>query len=142
MEIKRYKPKFDKLYAYIIAATAVVVLISLLLTVADHSVGGGIVTGATALFIGYFLVSPCFGYVELRKSAVFIKFGFILKREIPYDRIRGVEKKRTAIADSMLSLKNAMEHVNIKYNNFDLYSVSVADNDGLMEEIKKRCGMQ
>jgi hypothetical protein len=39
----------------------------------------------------------------------------------------------------MVSLKNAIEHVNIKYNSFDVTTVSVVDNDGFIEELKERC---
>ena len=35
----------------------------------------------------------------------------------------------------MISLKNAFEHINIKYNTFDLFSVSVVENEELMEQI-------
>jgi hypothetical protein len=42
----------------------------------------------------------------------------------------------------MLSLKNALEHVNIKYNNFDIVSVSVVDNDGFIEELNTRRRMR
>jgi hypothetical protein len=38
----------------------------------------------------------------------------------------------------MASLKNALEHVNIKYNTFDIVSVSVVDNDGFIEELNTR----
>jgi hypothetical protein len=139
MENKRFKPKFDRLYFWITFPTALLVLGMLVLTAIERSIGGGIVTACTAVFIGYFLVSPCFGYVELREETLFVKFGFILKREIPYKSIRGIEKKHTAIADSMLSLKNAMDHVNVKHGSFDCTSVSVRDEDTMIEEIKKRC---
>ena len=38
----------------------------------------------------------------------------------------------------MMALKNAIEHVNIKYNTFDVTTVSVADNDGFIEELDRR----
>ena len=138
MEKKRFKPKFDKLYFGIAFPTAAFVLAVLVLTAIWKATGGWIIMACTAILVGYLLVFPCFGYVELREETVFIKFGFFLKREIPYARIRGIEKKRTAIADSMLSLKNAMDHVNIKYESFDCVSVSIRDEDGMIDEIKRR----
>ncbi len=140
-DIKRYKPKFDKLYFWITVPTLAIVLGALVLTGVIHAIGGTIVMAATLLFTAYFLISPCFGYVDLRQTSVFVRFGFFLTREIPYEKIRGVEKKRTVIADSMLSLKNAMEHVNIKHGSFDVTSVSVKDNDALMTEIRVICGI-
>lgn len=139
MERKRYKPRFDKLYYLITGFTAAFTLALLLLPMLDPSVGGWIVTGGTVLCVAFFLISPLFGYVELRESTVFIKFGIFLKREIPYTAVRGLEKKRGAIADSMISLKNAMDHLNIKYNAYDAVSVSVKDEEGLINELKARC---
>ena len=86
--------------------------------------------------VTYFLVSTLAGYVELRENSVFIRFGFFMKREIPYSKIRGVSKERKFYADSILALKNSFEHVNIKYNTFDMISVSVVGNDELMEAIE------
>ena len=90
------------------------------------------------LFVAYFLISPLFGYVELRQDTVFVKFGFILKREIPYKSIRGVSRERKFYSDSMLALKNSLEHINIKYNSFDMVSVSVVNNELLTERLEAR----
>lgn len=138
MKNLRFYPKIDKLYLWITLPTAALMLLLLVLTGVFRSTGGLIVMACTAVFVGYFLISPCFGYVELREETVFIKFGFFLKREIPYARIRGIEKKRTAIADSMLSLKNALNHVNIKYASFDYVSISVKNEEKMIDEIKRR----
>ena len=35
-------------------------------------------------------------------------------------------------------MENAFTHINIKYNSFDVISVSVTENDLLMEELKTR----
>lgn len=90
------------------------------------------------VFTLYFLVSPLVGYVELRPDTMFIKYGFILKREIAYKSIRDVKKERKLYSESMLSLKNAIEHVNIKYNNFDVTTVSVKDNDKFIIDLNAR----
>ena len=90
------------------------------------------------VFTLYFLVSPLVGYVELRPDTMFIKYGFILKREIPYAKIREIKKERKLYSESMLSLKNAIEHVNIKYNNFDVTTVSVKDNDKFIIDLNAR----
>jgi hypothetical protein len=37
-----------------------------------------------------------------------------------------------------MSLNNALEHIDIRYNTYDVVSVSVVDNDALIEEIDKR----
>ena len=139
MENKRYKPKVDKLFYLIMIPTAVVVLAPVIIC--------GILV-PTTLFITvpvlllttYFLITTLFGYAELRESSLYIKYGFIMSKEIPYDKIRGVEKERSIISTSTLSIKNALDHVNIKYNRFDVTTVSLDDNDDFINELNKRCG--
>ena len=69
---------------------------------------------------------------------MFVKLGFFMKKEIPYNKIRDAVKERKLYADSMSSLKNALDHVNIKYNTFDVLSVSVIGNDDLVKRLKVR----
>lgn len=138
MERKRYKPKFDKLFFFILIPTAILLLGLLILAVLAPSTFGNIIIVGTVLFTAYFFISPCFGYAELREQTLFIKFGFLMKKEIPYAHIRGIEKKRTAIADSMLSLKNAMEHINVKCNAFDVFSLSLKEEEDFINELKAR----
>ena len=139
METKRYKPMLDKLF-YILSAVT-------LLIVATPTVVCGILAPTTlfimipiCLFTAYFFVTTLFGYVELRESTVYIRYGFIMKREIPYSKIRKVEKERSLISPSINSIKNSIEHVNIKYNTFDITTVSVKGNDELIRELNERCG--
>ena len=140
MERIRFKPSFDRLFVVIFASTgaimlALTLLVILALPYAPYTL---LTILATDVFVLYFVVSPIFGYVELREETVFIKFGFILKREIPYKKIRGFGRERRWYADSMLALKNSLDHVNIKYNSYDMVSVSVRDNDRLISEIEAR----
>ena len=140
MEMKRYKPQFDKLYFCILIPTNALI-VALFVVALLTSPGASITVGATLVFVNYFLLSPAFGYLELREDGVFIKFGFVMKRYIPYKTIRGIEKKRQFHADSMLSLKNAIDHVNIKYNKFDMVSVSVKGSDELVAELCEIAGV-
>ena len=138
MSEKRYRPLIDKLFWWItVVCVAFMAGMAVMLILMPDPVALVIVLLCTGL-IGYFLISPLFGYVELREKCVFIKCGFFVKREIPYERIRGVEKGRKWYSDSMISLKNAMEHLNIKYNRFDLLTVSVIGNDELMARLEER----
>ena len=61
-----------------------------------------------------------------------------MKKSIPYSKIRGIELERKWYSETMMSLKNSMDHVNIKYNSFDVTAVSVIDNEELVSELKKR----
>lgn len=139
MDNKKYKPKVDKLFYLVMIPTMIIVLAPVIIC--------GILVPTTLfitvpilLFTTYFLITTLFGYVELQESSLFIKYGFIMSKEIPYDKIRGVEKERSIISTSTLSIKNALDHVNIKYNKFDVTTVSIDDNDDFINELNKRCG--
>ena len=139
MDNKKYKPKVDKLFYLVMIPTMIIVLAPVIIC--------GILVPTTLfitvpilLFTTYFLITTLFGYVELQESSLYIKYGFIMSKEIPYDKIRGVEKERSIISTSTLSIKNALDHVNIKYNKFDVTTVSIDDNDDFINELNKRCG--
>ena len=139
--IKRYKPRFDRLVYGIAIFTAVVVLGALIPSFCGGGAFAIAVTPGTLILCGYFLVSPCFGYAELREGTLLVKFGFFLSREIPYEKIYAIEKKHTMVADSILSLKNAMDHLNVKYNRFDLVSLSLQNEENFIEVLCERCGI-
>ena len=140
MENQRYKPLFDKLF-WIIFIPTVLLLGAVSVIMILESVWLIFLAAGIDLFTLYFLISPAFGFAELRENTLFIKYGFFMKREIPYGKIRGIEKERRVYSESMLSLKNSMEHINIRYNTFDVTTVSVKDNDGFMREIALRAGL-
>lgn len=136
MTMKRYKPKIDKLYYLIAVPTSMLLIV---FTVLSALVPKMIFLMLSVdVFAAYFLLSSLFGYVELREKTLFVKYGFVLKREIPYSKIRGIEAERKWYSHSMLSLKNSLEHVNIKYNSFDVTCVSVKDNDAFIKELEER----
>ena len=140
MKNERYKPKVDKLFWWLFSITNGVLLAILIPT----SIGAPstiFINLPIFLFTNYFFISSLFGYVELRESELFIKYGFFLKRSIPYAKIRRLEKDRKFYTESILSLKNAMEHVNIRYNSFDVTSVGVTDNDALIAAINEKRGV-
>ena len=134
--MRKFKPLVDKLYYIIMIPT--VTLLVVLTAVAAISPLSLLASIPVDLFVIWFFVSPLFGYVELREKSLYIKYGLILKKEIPYDKIVRVEKERRFYSESMMSLKNALEHVNIRYNRYDLTCVSVVGNDELIEEIDRR----
>ena len=139
MPTMRYKPKIDKLFWWITVPTAVL-LIGMTVGFAFLSpLSVLFVMIPTDLFTFYFLISPLFGYVELRDEVLYIKFGFFMKREIPYSKIRGTSFERKFYSDSMMSLKNSLDHVNVKYNTFDLVSVSVVENEEFVGDLLARC---
>lgn len=136
MKNKRYKPLVDKLFFAIWIPTS---LLMIAVTVVSAFTPISLFIMITVdVFTFYFLVSSLVGYVELRENTLFAKFGFIIKREIPYGKIRGLVKERKAYSESMLSLKNSMEHINVKYNTYDVITVSVVNNDDFIKELERR----
>ena len=139
MENVRLKPQIDRLFWLIWTPT--LILLAVGTVIAASSVVALLILIATDIFTLYFLLSPLFGYVELRARTVYVKFGFFVSREIEYARIRSVNIERKWYSESMLSLKCAYEHVNIRYNTFDVLTVSVQDNATLAAELDSRRGM-
>ncbi len=136
MENKRYKPSVDKLFWWS-AGAAIAIMIPMTIISAFSPITL-IITIPIDLLVAYFLISPFFGYVELRDKSVLIKFGLILKKEIPYSKIRKIQKDRKCYSESILSLKNALDHVNIRYNTYDVTTVSVVNMDSFIEELNER----
>ena len=136
VENKRFLPLVDRLYWFIWVPTLLILIVGTVLSAC--SLIALLILIATDIFTLYFLVSPLFGYVELREKTVYIKFGFIISREIEYTRIRKVETERKFYSESMTSLKCAFEHVNIKYNRFEVVTVSVKNNSALVAELEAR----
>ena len=134
--MKRYKPMVDKLFYIICLPT--LALMAVLTLISFPSPLALFIMVLSDLLVLYFLLSPLFGYVELREECLFIKYGLLLKKKIPYNKIRGVERKRSFYSESMMSLKNSFEHLNIKYNTFDVTSVSVKENGELLAELERR----
>ena len=136
MENKIYKPKVDRLFYIIWIPTVLLLIAGTVITCFD--IIPLLLMLSVDIFTLYFLVSLLVGYVELRPDSMFVKYGFIIKREIPYTNIREIKKERKLYSESMMSLKNAIEHVNIKYNSFDVTTVSVTDNDAFIIELTSR----
>lgn len=134
MDIKRYKPLIDKLFWIISIPTAFLCVGATVISMS--AIFAFVLMIFVDLLTLYFIVSPLFGYVELRKGCLFIKFGFFLKKEIEYKKIRGMEIVKKYYSDSLISLKNSYEHVNIMYNRFEIVSISVKDNKKLTEELE------
>ena len=136
MSTKRYKPMFDKVFWFVWMPLIIYLLIMTVISLFEpYAI---IVMVLTDLFCLFFMLSPFAGYVELRESSLYIRFGFILKREIAYNKIRELNKEKRFMTQSIPSLKNAMEHVNIKYNKYNIVAVSVIGNDELIEELNER----
>ena len=136
MEARRYTPLTDSLFWIIFIPTvSVLIAVSAVCFAAPKAL---FVIVPVDLFTLYFLLSPLFGYAELRDKCLFIKYGFFMKREIPYGKIRAVEKERKFYCESMLALKNSFEHINVRYNAYDLTVLSVRDNDVFISELNAR----
>lgn len=136
MQNEKFKPLIDKLFYIIFIPTSALLLLAT--AFACFAPVALLIMLPVDIFTFYFMLSPLFGYAELREDSLFVKFGFIMKRDIPYEKIRGVKKERKLYSESMTSLKNAVEHVNIKYNSFDVITISVVDNDKFIEKLQAK----
>ena len=136
MNTLKYKPKIDALFFIIFIPTNILLISGVVL--ASFAPTSLFVMLPVFLFSNYFFISPLFGYVELRESTLFIKYGLFMKKEIPYSKIRAVEKERKWYSETMMSLKNSFEHVNVKYNSFDVTAVSVKDNEGFITAVNDK----
>ncbi|MBR7116715.1 MAG: PH domain-containing protein [Clostridia bacterium] len=140
MDNKRYKPYFDKLYLFIVLPTvAILAAATTIVCIFPDIIAICVILFTDALVI-YFLVSPLFGYAELGERSLFIKYGLIMKREIPYEKIREVTKERRFYSEAIMSLKCAMPHLHIKYGSFDVTDISVVGMDELLSELNARIG--
>ena len=139
MENKIYKPLIGKMF-YVISIPTALLLIAVTITAVYTP--ALLIMIPTDLLTLYFIISPLFGKVTLTEEGIVVKFGFFATRIVPYSHIRSLEKVRKWYSDSTMSLKNSMEHVNIKYNRFDIVSVSVTDNDGFIAEVNSRIKKQ
>ncbi len=137
----RFRPKVDRLY-FILMIPTLLILLGVMVPTGIAEPSTLYLTTPILIFVLYFFVSPLFGYVETRDDGLFIKYGFFIRRSIPYGKIRSLCKKRAFYSDSIISLKNSYEHVDIKYNAFDFTAVSVKDNDALISVIQERMGNQ
>ena len=136
MENKVYKPLFDKSFYIIWIPT--LLLLAVATFISASAVVALLILIAADVFTLYFLFSSLSAYAELRADCLYIKFGFIIKREIPYSSIRGVKKEHKIIAETIFSIKNALDHVVIKYNKFDAVTVSVKENDSFISALEER----
>ena len=139
MKNQRYLPLIDRMFVILVVSILAIVLTPTIIC-GIEAPSTLFITIPILLFSLYFIVSPLFGYVELGEESLFIRYGFIMTKEITYDSIRCLEIERKVISPSVMSVKNALEHVNIKYNRFDITSVSVRGNRTFTEEINSRCG--
>lgn len=136
MKNERFSPLIDRTWFYICIPTALLLIAATVISLS--SVGALILMIAVDAFTLYFLLAPLYSYVELREKGLFIQYGLVIKREIPYESIREIKKDNRFYAETMLSIKYAREHVEIRYGKFDVTTVSVKNNDIFVEKIKER----
>ncbi len=91
MESQKFKPLIDK--SFFIIWTPTLILLAAATVIAAFDLLAFLILLSVDVFTLYFLLSSIVGYVELREDTLFIKFGFILKKEIQYGKIREIKKR-------------------------------------------------
>ena len=83
---RKFKPLIDKLYWIIFIPTVAFMLI--MTVIASFSVTALFIIIPVDLTVVYLLISPLFGYAELREDSLFIKYGLLLKKDVLGNRLR------------------------------------------------------
>lgn len=138
--MRRYSPMVDKLFWILFIPTNILVL-GCVVVPSVFEPSTLFITLPIFLFVNWFFISPLFGYAELREDHVLVRYGIILKRTIPYASVKSVARERRFYSDALMSLKNAFEHVCIRYGFCDVTVLSLKDNDGFAAELRLRCGI-
>ena len=136
MKDKIYKPLIDKYFYYI--WTPITILLAICTYISLFEVTSFFIMVSTDIFTFYFMISSLIGYCKFKEETLYIRFGFILKIEINYKDIIEIKKERGVMTYTMLSLKNALDHITIKYNKYDFVTVSVKDNDKFIKDLKSK----
>ncbi len=134
----KFKAKLDIVYIVIYVIVGIVMLAPSIVSLITKDYITALICLIPFILILFMIISMVCGYARLDDDCLFIKYGFVFKRSIPYEKIRSYELQRKFYCESLLSLKNAMEHVEIKYNKFDNTCVSVRDNIVFLEQLHKR----
>ena len=138
MTNKRYKPLFDKLF-YITSVLTFILVVTPTVVCGIHAPSTLFITLPVFLFTAYFFISPLFAYAELGEDALFIKYGLMISHSIPYNKIRAIKSERGMTNHSILSIKNALVHTNIKYNTFDETTLSLKEMDEFLRDLNEKC---
>lgn len=138
----KYKCKIDKGYLIFYLVLELLFLIVPIVSFILKDIIEGLVELIPFAIITFCFTSSLNAYVILHENELFIKYGFILKKSIPYEKIIGIEKKKQFICESIIAIKNSKEHIDIKYNKFDVTSISVKNNDFFINELKEKIALK
>ena len=136
MKDKIYKPLIDKYFYYIWAP--ITILLAICTYISLFEVTSFFIMVSTDIFTFYFMISSLVGYCKFQEETLYIRFGFILKIEINYKDIIEIKKERGVMTYTMLSLKNALDHITIKYNKYDFIAISVKNQEDFIQELELR----
>lgn len=134
----KFKTKFDLFHIMILLITELIMLPFVIISLIDKSYGAAIISAIPGILIALLWISMASAYAVLEDDSLFIKYGFVFKKRIPYNKIRSIEKKKKWYSESLLGMKNSLVHVDIKYNTYDITCVSLKDNDLFIDELTKR----
>ena len=88
--MKRYKPLIDR--TYVTMMIIIFVILTVMTVIAAFSPVALLIVVPIYLLVVYHLISPFFGYVELRENSLYVRYGLFMKKEIPYSKIRASQK--------------------------------------------------
>ncbi len=134
----KFKPKIDAYFIVPFCIATIILLIPTILGFVFNNIAQGIFTICILLFVDYLLLSPLFGFVQFEEKNLYIKYGLIIKKRIPYDKISTIKIEKKLYSECLLSLKTSVEHMHITYNLYDTTCISLKETDAFLEEVARR----
>lgn len=134
----KYRVNIDKYYYITIVVVSLILLIPLILSIVAKRVWVILVVAFLIIFVEYLLFSCFIGYAKLEEDHLVIRYGFIIKRRLPYEIIRGVEKKSSYFSESLISLKTTKNCVVVLFNTYDNTTISIKDEDDFIEKLLEK----
>ncbi len=134
----KFKAEIGKYYIISLSVVSILILFPLIISLIILDIAAIISFSIFFVIMEVILISPIFGYVRLDDDFLYIKYGLILRKHIPYEIIVGLEKEHKLYSESLISLKTSIEHVRIKYNTYDNTTVSVKNMDQFIEEVNQK----
>lgn len=134
----KYKAEIGSFFIITLAIVSLLVLFPLIISIIVMNTTAIIISAVFFVIMEAVLISPIFGYVKLEENALYIRYGLIFRKRIPYDKIVSLEKEHKLYSESIISLKTAIEHIKIKYNTYDNTTVSIRNMDQFIGEVNQR----
>lgn len=125
----KFKVKVDKYFYIPLSITTLLFIALIVIGIVLKNVAQIILASVMLVLVDFTILSQAFAYAKLEKDYLYIKFGLILNKKIHYNKIRSLEKQHQWYSYSFISQKSSLDHVLIKYNEYDDTCISIKEID-------------